>query len=130
MAAMAPITLPDSQGSPVDHVFTPTAIKADKAEYKNFVEDNSIGRETLSAQLSENGRLRKTVVVLKVPRLITESINGVDVPSVPDFGMVKIEHIVPLTWAVEDVEDLVELASQAHQQAPLIVMATKGEFVF
>jgi hypothetical protein len=130
MAAAAAITLPDSQGTPVDHVFTPTSIKGDKAEYKNFAEENSIGREVLSMQLTENGRLRKVVSIIKVPRLITEVINGVNVPSVPDFGMVKIEHIVPLTWALEDVEDLVEIASQLYQQVPAIVMPTKGEFVF
>jgi hypothetical protein len=130
MPANAVITLPDSQGTPVDHDFTPVRIKGDVASYINYVEAHAIGRETMNLSLSENTKLRKMVVVLKVPRLITETINSVEVPSVPDYGMLKVEVIVPMTWTQADAEDLVELGSEALDDAVIVGMACTGAFVY
>lgn len=120
------IVLPDSQATPVNHTFTPTNVTPKRVEYSNFAVAHGIGRETLSITLDDSGKIRRGVMLLKDPRLITESINGVDVPSAPDYGWVKIEAAVPQTW--EDVagEDLVEMAKNLLGNADVIAMITKG----
>lgn len=130
MPANAVITLPDSQATPVDHDFSPVRISNGIASYMNYAETNEIGRETLELSISNTQNLRKVVAKLRVPRLITEVINSVNVPSVPDYALVKCEFFVPKTWDEADIEDVVELFSQLWQQSVAVGMVDKGEFVW
>jgi hypothetical protein len=120
------ITLPDSQATPVDHVFTAVNVTPKKVDYVNFDVDNAIGRESLSIGMDQTSKVRRVSLNLKDPRLITETINGVDVPSVPDYGLVQVTINVPNTWDYVDAEDLVEMTSQLFQDTNVIEAITKG----
>jgi len=131
MPANAAIVLADSQPTPVNHTYTPSKIKGDVAEYINYTGDYPLGRETLTLSCAESGqKLRKVVLTLKVPRVVVESINGVNVSSVPDYGMMKIEAYVPLTWTQAQAEDLLEIGANGAKHATVVGMGARGEFVW
>ncbi len=130
MAANTTIIVADSQPTPVNHTFTPIKIDGEIAYWTNFAQSSAIGREQLSLKLTNTGAVRKVVVNLKMPRLITETINGVSVPSVPDFGMVKAELFVPETWTPEAAEDIIEMFANLFKNSTLIAMGNRGEFVY
>lgn len=130
MPANAAIVVADSQATPVNHTFTPVRIDGDVASYLNFAETVGIGRESLALRLTENARVRKVVTTMKKPRLITETINEVSVPSAPDFAVIKVEAIVPQTWTPEEAQDIVEMSANLLKNSIVIGMVDKGEFVY
>lgn len=130
MPANANIVVADSQPTPVNHTFTPIRIKNDIASYNNYDAIAAASRETVSAQMKETSKLRTTTVVLKMPRTVVETLNGVDVPSVQDYATAKLELIVPMLWTASSAEDLAELASNLLKNALIVGMVARGEFVY
>lgn len=131
MAQNAAIVVPDAQGTPVNHTFTPVKIDRDIASYKNYATATDSGRETLTFRM-EDGKstLRKVTLVLKVPRLITETINGVTVPSVPDYATAKAEVMVPKSWGITECENVSKMLAGALQNTLVVAGVKQGEFVY
>jgi hypothetical protein len=130
MSAIANIVLPDSQATPVNHTFTPVQLSGLIAKYQNFAGSTPDSQESLTLSMNLGKTVRKVVVNIRVPRVITESINGIDVDSVPDYAVAKLELLVPPTWVMEDVEDLAEMASQALSNTQVVAACSRGEFVY
>lgn len=130
MPSNSAIVLADSQATPVNHTFTPVKIKGDLASYCNYAGTYPIGRETLSVSMAENAKVRKVVITMKVPRVVVETINGVAQPSVPDYGMIKQEVFIPVTWNQAQAEDIIEMSANALKHSTLVGMGATGEFVY
>lgn len=132
MADNAPIVVNDGESTPVAHTYSPVRIRSDngKAIYENRAETYALGRESLEVGMTASSKVRTTDIVLKVPKVVVETINGVAVPKVADYGTFKATCIVPLTWDAQDCENLRVLGANILAHATLVAMNDNGEFVW
>lgn len=132
MADNAAITVQDGQTTPVNHVFSPIRIdaKTGEAMYDNRAQTYAVGRETMGLRMSTSSRVRTTHVTLKIPKVVVETINGVAVPKVSAYGLVKAEILIPLDFSEAEAKDVRTLAKNALAHATVAAMSDTGEFVW
>jgi len=90
MPAMTAVALTDREATPVTHTFQPRSLKNDVAE---LVVDSGvpIGNERLTLTLRKSGSYYKGEARLILPKLATETINGVSRSTVERTGSVIIQ---------------------------------------
>lgn len=130
MAANAIITLPDGEATPVDHDFSPIGIFGEIAKYQNLASTYAAGRETVQFSMKETSSLRKVVATMAVPRVLDETINGVTVSRVADFMQVKLEFLVPRTWAESDIKNGRMMANALTDATAISNAVDIGEYVW
>jgi hypothetical protein len=81
MPALANITVFDRESTPASHVFAPQSLKDGVATLFES-HDYPLGRPTLTIRSSETQDYFRKKIVLSVPHVVTETINGVDVHKV------------------------------------------------
>lgn len=131
MASNAPIVVNDGvTPTPVAHSFSGDGIYGDQAKYSNRAEAFVGGRETLNLRMKANANVRTTVVTLKCPRVIEETINGVAVKRVVDFMTMKADIMVPIAWTKLQASERRPLLANLVSHAVVAAMADDGEFVW
>jgi hypothetical protein len=130
MADNVPLVVADGESTPVDHTFSPRGITGDTAKYVNYAVTFADGRETVSMKLSEPKGLQKTELVLIVPRVLDETINGVTVSRVADYATVRVSAIVPKTWDTADIKNVRVMSSNLLLESPVADAIEKGEHVW
>lgn len=122
MAQNAPITVSDGT---VNHVFSPTGIKEGRiATYANMVESMIAGRETLVISHKDGSTIREVVLTTRVPKVVTETVDGVARKKVENFGSVSTKYLIPPTWEPEDIAKL-RVIHAATQGATTVVDLTE-----
>lgn len=119
-----------NDGNSVAHTFTPVSITSGKAEYRNFGATYHIGQEVVNLSHNHTGAVRRVTLTLQVPRLVVETVNGLDVPSVPDYVTVKLEAFVPKTWGSLKVQELRTLFANIMHNDAFNNAFKQGEFVY
>lgn len=131
MAANAPIVLNDSTTpTPVAHTYTGTAVDGDTATYTNRAETFVGGRETLTLRRKSSAVVRTVTVTVKVPRVISEVLNGVAVKRVADFAQFRIDFIIPVSWESTLTGAQMGLIASAAQHAVIAALVKDDEFVW
>lgn len=131
MADNAIISANDGQSTPVSHSFSPIKIlDGSVAQYDNRAESFQLGRETLQLRCKSSKTIRTTGIDLRMPRVVEETVNGVAVKRVVDFGSFRGEVLVPLTWTPAQAKNLRVLGANLLLHAVLAAMADDGEFVW
>lgn len=130
MADNAIITVNDGASTPVAHAFEPAGIFGEVTKYQNKSAASIAARETVQLKLKQSARVRTLRVDLRVPKAITETINGVAQTSVVDYLSGNAEVIAPLGWTPAEVRNgRVMLANLLLTQVAAL-MADEGEFVW
>jgi len=132
MANNAAIAVPDGESTPVTHTFSPIRInpKTGKAEYDNRAQTYANGREALSIGMVSGSKVRTIDVVVKIPKVVTETINGVAVPKVVSYATHKITSIVPLDWSDQERKNARVVGNGIGNHATVAAMIEAGEFVW
>lgn len=131
MASNANIVVNDGLAVPVAHTFNPVSIRDGAvADYQNKVAASVSARETVVLKTKSNGKVRTVNVDLKVPRAVTETLNGVDVVKVVDFATAKATLIVPIDWEAEDCKNARILLSNLLAHATIGLAVDEAEFVW
>lgn len=129
MASNAAIAVND--GVPASHSFSPISIKdGSLAVYHNKVATIVSGRESLSLGLKSNAKMRTVDVNLKVPRIISEVLNGVTVSRVADYATAKATVLVPVDWTVVDCKNARVLLANVLLHATTALVVDEAEFVW
>jgi hypothetical protein len=129
VADNVPFVVNDGESTPVAHTFSPLGVDRRNGRnlYANFDQTYAIGRETVEFGLTTSQKVRTVPVTMKVPRVVVETINGVAVPKVADYGLFKGECIVPLTWTDQEAKNLHVLASGVLNSTPVAAAIESGE---
>lgn len=131
MADNATISINDGQTVPVAHAFDPILIKDGAvATYQNRTALIVSGREQFRVGLKVGTSVRTVDLNLKVPRIISEVLNGVTVSRVADFATCKATIIVPTDWTVADCKNAQFLLGNACLHATIGKMVQDAEFVW
>lgn len=131
MAANAPIVLNDSTTpTPVAHTFIGTSVDGDSATYTNRAETFVGGREVLTLRRKSSATVRRVYVDIKIPKIISEVLNGVTVKRVADFGQLKLEFIIPISWESDYTSKYIGLVSNAAVHAVVQALVKDDEFVW
>lgn len=130
MPANGTITVEDGESTPVDHVFSPMSVRGSEASYANFATAFVDGRETVRLNQSMKTKIREVTTALVVPRVLSESINGVTVDRVADYMTVKVSYLVPKTWDEQDIENGRVMASNLGINAIVAAAVDRGEGVW
>jgi hypothetical protein len=130
MADNVPLVVADGESTPVSHTFSPRGVSGDTAKYQNYAVTFAEGRETATLKVAEPKGLQKTEIVLLVPRVLDETINGVTVSRVADYGTFRVTCIVPKTWDEQDAKNLRVMGSNVLLVGPVADAIDKGEFVW
>lgn len=90
MPAFAPITILDGEDTPISHTFNPDRI--DNEGIARYRESSGVraGDNKLSASLKETPTKVKVRFILALPVTVTETVNGVDNPSIARNEFVEI----------------------------------------
>jgi hypothetical protein len=124
------IVVEDGKSTPEDHTFSPVSVKGDIASYANFDESFVDGRETLRLAQAMKARLREVILTTIVPRVLSESINGVTVDRVADFATFKTTCLLPKTWDEADIKDVRVMHANALNDAIVLAAVDRGEGVW
>lgn len=131
MAANAPIVINDSTTpTPVAHTFTGTSVDGDTATYTNRAETFVGGRETLTLRRKVSPSVRTVSVSIKLPRVISEVLNGVTVKRVADFAQLKTEFLIPISWESTLTGAQMGLIGNAVSHAVVQALVKDDEFVW
>jgi hypothetical protein len=119
MAQAASFTVNDRESTPVGHVFTPKRISTELAE---FVETASvpIGEKRVSISTRKSGSNYKVRTKLEVPTLVTEVVNGVNVPKVPRTIFIDTTYTFPDLSSLQERKNAVGM--HYNMQAPAQTM--------
>lgn len=131
MAANAPVVINDTTTpAPVAHTFTGTSVDGDTATYTNRAETFVGGRETLVLRRKSSPSVRTVSITLKVPRIISEVLNGVTVKRVADYAQLKAEFLIPIQWESTLTGAQMGLLASACNHAVVQAMVKDDEFVW
>lgn len=124
-------TLVVNDGVPAAHTFSPILIKdGTAATYQNKTATIVSGRESLSFGMKTNARMRTVDLNLKVPRIISEVLNGVTVSKVADYATCKATILVPVDWLAADAKNARCLLANLLLHATVALAADEAEFVW
>lgn len=120
MPQAASIAIADRESTPVTHTYAPRAIATGNAV---FVRSNSvpIGEETLTLRSRKSGKRYYQRVTLAIPALVTETINGVAVPTVPRVAFVDATFRFDDTSSLQERKNAVGLFANALAASQTVV---------
>jgi len=112
MPQITTITALDRETVPVSHSFAPKGIPSGIATY---VEPDAagtlIGEKVLTISSTTSATKRKVRMVLKDPVVVTETINGVDLPKVDRVAYAEINLSFDINSTQQERDNLVGIAS-------------------
>jgi hypothetical protein len=130
MADNVPLVVADGESTPVSHTLSPRGVSGDTAKYQNYAVTFAEGRETATLKVAEPKGLQKTEIVLLVPRVLDETINGVTVSRVADYATIRTTAIIPKTWDEQAAKNVRVMGSNMLLVDPVADAIDKGEFVW
>jgi hypothetical protein len=80
--------------------------------------------------MKQNARIRTVDLNLKVPRIISEVLNGVTVSKVADFATCKATVLVPVDWATAEAMNARALLANILLHATVALATDEAEFVW
>lgn len=117
------ITLTDREGTPVSHVFVPM----DKdTGYYSFVEANSvpIGQNKLAVAWKEVNGKRKLRLIVTVPVVVTEVVNGVSRPKLERTAYADLNLTFDNTSTLQERKNIVGMMEKALASTQTLLDAT------
>lgn len=123
MAQATSITVNDRESTPVAHVFAPRQIAPGTAV---FVEGGTvpIGERKLTIyNRNANGKYRVRIR-LEAPTLVTETVNGVNVPKVPRTCYAEVNFTFDETSSLQERKNCVGMFANALAASQTMVDST------
>lgn len=107
MPALTALTITDRASTPVDHTYTPNGGEGPK--FQSFVSTNGVvvGDKRLTVTVKQNADTRKATLVFADPVVATETINGVDRPTVVRTAYAKVEFQFHKESNLQERKDIV-----------------------
>jgi hypothetical protein len=130
MADNATIAVSDGESTPVVHSFNPQKIDGKKAFYQNKEADIASGRESLTVSLSSSPKVRTVAIDLRVPKVVMETINGVNVYKIDSYATCKAQILVPIDWTAQECKNARTLLSNLLKASAIGLMSDENEFVW
>lgn len=123
MAQAANITVNDRETTPVAHIFAPRMLESG---FASFVEAGSvpIGEKNLTIRWRRNGAKFYNRIMLTVPTLVTETINGVGVPTVPRVALIDMTARFDATSTVQERANAIGMFANALASNQAVVNGT------
>jgi len=109
MPALASLTVNDGETTPLAHTFVPVAVDNGIARLKNS-DGTPIGDEIITISLRETPQKYKGRLVLTVPTMVTETINGVSVPRVDRSIIVDVNVACDKTSSTQERDNALAMA--------------------
>lgn len=122
MAAAAPLVVNDRATTPVAHTFTMRA----KEPVPLFVETGSVpfGERKFTISTRKTAGKYRTVLKLENPTLVTEVVNGVNVPKVPRTAYAELRLTFDEFSSEQERADTVGMIANAMAASQTMMNAT------
>jgi len=112
MPQIAPITANDRESTPVAHSFAPKGIPSGIATYvESDIAGTLIGEKLLTISSTTSATKRKVRLVLKDPVVVTETINGVDLPKVDRTAYAEVNLSFDINSTQQERDNLVGIVA-------------------
>lgn len=123
MAQAATITVNDRETTPVAHNYAPRRMEPGLAM---FVESGSVplGEKSLTLRWRKSGARYYQRIVLAVPTLVTETVNGVGVPTVPRTALIDCTFRFDDTSTDQERKNAVGMFANALAASQTVVNST------
>lgn len=130
MADLATITINDGEDTPVAHVFEPMSCSNGNAGYNNLADQTwSAGQERIDLSSNPRRKIRPVKTVMRIPKVVTEVVNSVNVNKVLNFGTVTTTYNIPDDWEEQDKENLRVLNVNLQQSTVVTDLVEEGGVV-
>lgn len=130
MSGFSDIIVADGEVTPVNHTYSPMRIENNRAFTKELDVVASVDRETFEFEASDMAKVRKVVTILRVPKVVDETVNGVTVSKEQSFGIVKVETLVPYEWTAQEAKNLRVLSANLQVSDHVADLVDLSEFVW
>lgn len=120
MPAYDDIAIVDREDTPVTHTFTPRAPSNGVAVFKN-TSGVPIGDETITLSSRLSGSKLKNRLVLSVPIMVTETINGVSVPKVDRVSYADLTLTFAESSTLQERQNVVGMLADALAEDQTLV---------
>lgn len=123
MGQAATITVNDRETTPLAHAFAPRVVSSDLAQ---FVESASvpIGERKLTIGSRKAGGKYRIRLKLENPTLVTEVVNGVNVPKVPRTAYADVTFTFDETHSLQERKNTVGMFANALAASQTLVDST------
>lgn len=131
MPQLQAISLNDRETTPVAHAFVPSTV-TDGVGVVSRYNGVLLGEETLSVSSRRaSGKLRAKIV-LRVPVVQNETINGIVKPNIVRTGFVAIDFVFDESSTEQERKNLIGMIQDALTPAKLLVndAIVKGEGIY
>lgn len=130
MSTFTDIVLTDGEATPVNHTYNPYSQDGTKKSvYATFEDGTPLERSVLTLQpgLGTSNKVRRPSVELRVPDVVTETINGVDIKKEQSFGSAKVQFLLPLNWSEQQCKNLRKQLHDAIDETVVAALVDTGE---
>lgn len=128
MASNSPIVVKNLANA--DVTFTGLTVQGLTASYSDRSVEPVSARPSMVLKMKTTPAVRTTTVSLRIPRMKTETINGLAVTTVADFALARVEILVPPSWTAAQAANLRVTTANLVQHATISAAADDGEFVW
>lgn len=113
MPAFAPIVINDGATTPVAHTYTPNGVNPKDSTVAQFKESTGtpVGDKTITVSLRAATASRKARVVIALPIMVTETINGVSVSRIDHSNFVEVIGTFSEKSTTQERKDAMALAT-------------------
>lgn len=123
MPSIQSIALVDRESTPVTHTFTPDGSASGVARVANKVSGIAVGAETLTIS-HRKGTKSKTKLVLVVPQVQTQTINGVSSSVVVRTAIAELNFTFDLSSTLQERKNLMGMVETVCQTSKTLVNDT------
>lgn len=121
MPAFSPLTIQDREDSPADHIFVPQLQNDDTAIFEK-TDGIPLGNERLTVVVRRNGDRTKASLVLAMPQLVTETINGVSRNAVDRTNYARVDFTFDNSSTLQERKNVVGLVHNALAESQTDLM--------
>lgn len=131
MPAFNTLTIADREDTPVDHTFVPQLQDNGTAIFEK-TDGIPLGNERLTVVVRRNGERTKASLVLAIPQLVTETINGVSRNAVDRTNYARVDFTFDNASTLQERKNVVGLVHNAlaDSQADLMKVFQNLESVY
>lgn len=117
MPQLLPLTINDGATTPVAHTFNPVGIDSEGVARFRETATVAIGDSFITVKRSTSGTKDKVRVVLSRPVVVSETINGVDVPKLERIAFGEFTLSFDRTSTSKERDDLAAMMANALQHS-------------
>lgn len=124
MPQLESIVLMDDESTPVSHTFVPQAINKDGVAALKESDGVPLGDNTYTLSIRNTGSLYRVRMLLTIPQVVNETINGVTVPKVVRMASANVNLAFGIESTTQERKNIMAMIADALSGGNALIAST------